>query len=120
MIRNLTILILCLLIVGCSAVRIKYISDEYKQLDSPCFDGLLLNLEEAKCRDIKAFKIPHTGVVKLECVSRGSDSHWLNNLYYIIPMTELYYFEDQVIEGNLYPFPVCVDNILIVGAKRIK
>ena len=119
MIKNTITALLCGLMIGCGTIRVKYISDQYSEMDSPCFDGLLLNLEESKCREIKAFKIPHTNVIKLECVASRGDDPWLDHVYYVIPMSEIFYFEDEAVAGNLYPFPVCVDPIVIVGSRRI-
>lgn len=110
--KIVSIVSLCMILSGC-ATKIKYIDSSFEESDSPCFDGVLLNIREAGCREIKSYRLPHTDIIRLQCVRGGGDDLWLQHIYYVIPYTSTH-IDDFV--GNDVLF-LCQDPVLMVGFK---
>mgnify|MGYP003661470043 CR=1 FL=1 len=72
---NLFSFLSMLLIVGCSAKQ-KIMGETFEFTQSPCLDGLVLNISNSSCEVLYTGRDSDTGGLKMRCTSAKESTHW--------------------------------------------
>ena len=77
-------LLLLTLLVGCS--HGKLFKKEYLTLsESPCIDGVVLNIDQAGCESFYWGSIEDSAILKVRCTYAPKDSMWTKSSFYAVP-----------------------------------
>ena len=90
-------------LIGCSGNRL--FKKEYITLsESPCVDGVILNIDQAGCEGFYWGTTDNGEVLKIRCTYAPKDNMWTKSIFYAVPHNH------QVDYSNWFLF--CEDRLI--------
>ncbi len=71
-------------LVGCAANK-RVMGETFEFTESPCLDGVVLNISNSKCEALYTGRDPATGGIKLRCTLSKETSLWTETRFFMAP-----------------------------------
>ena len=78
------IVFLSIFFSGC-AMKKNIMGERFEFTESPCLDGIVLNISNASCSSLYTGRDPDTGGIRMRCTLSKENNAWTEKRFYILP-----------------------------------